>query len=206
MGFAEHIRLTLEPPGELLEIVFIDCLEKLGHADRLLGAAQLLPGLSVLLGMFRQVVDEAASSTPFLHAQPERGVELDTTVEKGSSHCPMVEPAGQEERSRHRGGVITGVDPRCVKATPHTVVVTQCRQSIEATRQNTLARKELQYSLGTGANCVLPYRRVRNGPSVQEKLGAFEACEHLLPVRVAAIAKRAGGEPEQRLSGIAAPR
>src|SRR5437660_8454495 len=199
MGFADQIRLALEPAGELLEVVFIDCLEKLGHAAR-------LPWASVRSRMFDQGVDEAASSTPFLHAQPERGVELDTTVEKESSHCPMVEPAGPEERLRHRGGVITGAGPRCVKAIPDAVVITQCRQSVEITRQNTLARKELQHSPGTGANCVLPYRRVRTGPSVQEKLGAFQAREHLLPVRVAAIRKRAGWQPDERFSGLAVPR
>src|ERR1700675_287556 len=156
--------------------------------------------------MCSQIVDEAASSTPFLHSQPERGVELDTTVEKESSNGPMVEPASPEERLRHRSHVTTGVGTQYVKAIPHTVVVTQCRQSIEATRQNPLARKKLQHPPGAGANCVLRYGRVRNGPSVQEKLGAFHAREHLLPVRIAAIAKRTGGKPEQRFSGIAAPR
>src|SRR6267378_1238219 len=116
--------------------------------------------------MFSQVVDEAASSTPFLHSQPQRGVELDTTVEKESSNCPMVEPAGPEERLPHGGSVTTGAGPRCVKAIPDTVVVTQCRQSVETTRQNPLARKELQHSLGASANCVFPYRRIRDGPSV----------------------------------------
>ena len=96
MGFAEQIRLALEPAGEFLEVVFIDCLEKLGHDDRLPWADNRLPWASVRLRMFDQVVDEGASSTPFLHAQPECGVELDTAVEKESSHCPMVEPAGPE--------------------------------------------------------------------------------------------------------------
>src|SRR5207253_6722303 len=128
------------------------------------------------------------------------------TGENQSGDRPMLEPAGPEERLRHRSGVTTRVGPRCVKTILHAVVVTECRQNIEPTRQNSLAREELQHSLGTGANCVLPYRRVRTGPSVQEKLGAFQAREHLLPVRVAAIAKRAGGKPEQRFSGIAAPR
>ena len=41
--------------------------------------------------MFGQVVDEAASSTPFLHSLAERGVELDTTVEKESGDRPMLE-------------------------------------------------------------------------------------------------------------------
>src|SRR5205823_7052407 len=147
MGFAEQIRLALEPAGEFLEVVFIDCLEKLGHDDRLPWADNRLPWASVRLRMFDQVVDEAPSATPFLHAQPERGVELDTTVENESSHCPMVEPAGPEERLRHRGGVITGAGPRCVKAIPDAVVITQCRQSVEITRQNTLARKELNTPL-----------------------------------------------------------
>src|SRR5438477_5805268 len=52
---------------------------KLGHDDRLPWADNRLPWASVRLRMFDQVVDEAASATPFLHAQPERGVELDTT-------------------------------------------------------------------------------------------------------------------------------
>src|SRR5438270_13581167 len=106
MGFAEQIRLALEPAGELLEVVFIDCLEKLGHDDR-------LPWASVRFRMFDQGVDEAASSTPFLHAQPERGLELDTTVEQESSHCRIAERAGPEERLRHCDGVSTRAAPRC---------------------------------------------------------------------------------------------
>src|SRR5436309_42466 len=106
MGFAEQIRLALEPAGEFLEVVFIDCLEKLGHDDRLPWADNRLPWASVRLRMFDQVVDEAPSATPFLHAQPERGVELDTTVENESSHCPMVEQAGTEESLRHRAGAV----------------------------------------------------------------------------------------------------
>src|ERR1700722_12944206 len=161
IGFVQQVRLALEPPGELLEVVFIDCLEKLGHDDRLPRADNRLPGASVRLRMFDQVVDEAAPPTPPLHSFSKSPVEFDTTVEKESSHCPMVEPAGPEERLRHRGSVTTGAGPRCVKAFPDAVVITQRRQSVEITRQNPLARKELQYSPGAGANRVLPYRRVR---------------------------------------------
>src|SRR5216684_1869052 len=160
MGFAEQIRLPPQPPGELLEVVFIDCLEKLGHDDRLPRADDRLPGASVRLRMFDQVVDEAAPPTPSLHSFSESPVEFDTTGENESGDRRMLEPAGPEERLRHRGGVTTGVGPRCVKTILHTVVVTQSRQNIEPTRQNTLARKELQHSLGTGANCVFPYGRV----------------------------------------------
>src|SRR5580658_1042795 len=166
MGFAEQFRLPLQPPGELLEVVFIDGLEKLGHDDRLPRADDRLPGASVRLRMFGQIVDEAAPPTPSLHSFSKSPVKFDTTGENESGDRPMLEPAGPEERLHHRGGVITGVSPRCGKTILHTVVVTQCRQNIEPTRQNTLARKELQYSLGTGTNCVFPYRRIRDGSSV----------------------------------------
>src|SRR6266567_5980615 len=116
--------------------------------------------------MFSQVVNKAVSSTPFLHSLAERGVELDATVESESSNRPMVEHAGSEECLRYGCSVINGAGPRCVKAIPHTVIVTQCRQSIETTRQNPLARKELQHSLGASANCAFPYSRVRDGARV----------------------------------------
>src|SRR5580704_5325408 len=73
IGFAEQIRLPLEPRGELLEVVFIDRREYRAHDDRLPGADAGLPGASVPLRMLKQVVDETASSTPFLHSLPERG-------------------------------------------------------------------------------------------------------------------------------------
>src|SRR5258708_4636179 len=146
MGFAEQIRLSLQPPGELLEVVFIDCLEKLGHDDRLPRANNRLPGTSIGLRMFDQVVDEAAPPVPSLHSFSKSPVEFDTTGENESGDRPMPEPAGPEERLPHRGGVITGVGRCCVKTILHAVVVTQCRQNIEPARQNTLARKELQYS------------------------------------------------------------
>src|SRR5437016_9394722 len=80
MGFAEQIRLALEPAGEFLEVVFIDCLEKLGHDDRLPRADNRLPGASVRLRMFDQVVDEAAPPTPSLHSFSKSPVEFDTAV------------------------------------------------------------------------------------------------------------------------------
>src|SRR5580658_10697655 len=111
MGFAEQIRLPVQPRGELLEVVLIDRREYFAHDDRLPGADDGLPWASVPLRMLNQVVDEAASSTPFLHSLPERGVELDTTVEKERSNCLMAEPAGTEERLRDGGGIATGAGP-----------------------------------------------------------------------------------------------
>ena len=58
--------------------------------------------------MFGQVVDEPASATPFLHSSPERGVELDATVEKESGDRPLLKTAGTEERLRDGGGIATG--------------------------------------------------------------------------------------------------
>src|SRR4029077_11665060 len=110
--------------------------------------------------MFGQVVDQAAPPTPSLHSFSKSPVEFDTTSENEIGERPMLEPAGPKERLRHRGRVITRVGPRFLKTIPHTVVVTQCRQNIEPMRRNTLARKELQYSLGTGANCAFPCRRI----------------------------------------------
>ena len=102
--------------------------------------------------------------------------------------------ASRDECLRYRGGVSTG------KTVPHTVVITQCRQSVEITRQNPFARKELQHSVGASVNCAFPYRRTRDGTSIYKKLGALEARERLLAVRITAIAKRACGKPEQRFS------
>src|SRR5438445_11232553 len=106
MGFAEQIRLSLQPPGEILEVVFIDCLEKLGHDDRLPRADNRLPGASVRLRMFDQVVDEAAPPTPSLHSFSKSPVEFETAGENESGDRPMLEPAGPEDRRRNRGGVI----------------------------------------------------------------------------------------------------
>ena len=47
--------------------------------------------------MFGQVVDEPASSTPFLHSLAERGVELDATAEKESGDRLML------KTGRHKG-------------------------------------------------------------------------------------------------------
>ena len=47
--------------------------------------------------MFGQVVDEAASSTPFFHSLAERGVELDTPVEQESGDRLMLKTTGREE-------------------------------------------------------------------------------------------------------------
>src|SRR6202167_1889914 len=166
MGFAEQIRLALEPRGELLEVVFIDRREYFAHHDRLPGADDGLPWASVPLRMLNQVVDETASSTPFLHSLPERGVELDTTVENEGSNCLMAEPAGTEECLHDSGGIATGATPCGFETIAHAVVVTQCGENIEPARQNTLARKQQQHCPGAGANCVFPYRRARDGPSV----------------------------------------
>src|ERR1700733_13725014 len=111
MRFAEQIRLPLQPPGELLEVVFIDRREYFAHDDRLPGAEEGLPWVSVPLRILNQVVEEAASSTPFLYSLPERGVELDATVEKERSNCLMAEPAGTEERLRDGGAIATGAGP-----------------------------------------------------------------------------------------------
>jgi hypothetical protein len=35
---------------------------------------------------------------------------------------------------RYHGVIITGAGLRCIKAIPHTVIVTQCRQRFETTR------------------------------------------------------------------------
>src|ERR1700690_3522892 len=105
MGLAEQIRLGREPASELLEIVLIGCVEKRGHDSRLPRAEESLPGTSVGLRMFDQIIDKAASSTPLLHAPSERGVEFDATVEKESRHRPMVEPTSREKCLRHRGRV-----------------------------------------------------------------------------------------------------
>ena len=132
MGFAEQIRLPLEPRGEVLKVVFIDRREYFAHHDRLPGADDGPPWASVPLRMLNQVVDETASSTPFLHSLPERGVELDTTVEKERSNSLMAAPASTEERLRDCGGIATGAGPCCLKTIAHAVVVTQCGENIES--------------------------------------------------------------------------
>src|SRR5262245_40555261 len=83
------------------------------------------------------------------------------------------------------------------KTLPDTFDVAQCRQSFEIPRQSSLARKELQHSLGAGANCAFPYGRLCSGTRIEEKPGALDAYERLLPLRSAAIAKRLSGKPKQ---------
>ena len=61
--------------------------------------------------MFGQVVDEPASSTPFLHSSRERWVELDAAVEQESGDRPLLKTAGTEERLRDGGGIATGARP-----------------------------------------------------------------------------------------------
>src|SRR5580704_7575760 len=107
----------------------------------------------------------------------------------------MLKTAGTKERMRDDGGIVTGA---CwPKTITHAVDVTQRRENIQRARQNTLAQKKLQHSLRAGANCAFPYRRLYCAARIQEKLGAIDAREHLLPVRIAAVTKRAGGEPKQ---------
>src|SRR5258708_36044489 len=162
MGFVQQARFSLQPLGEFLEVVFIDGPEKLGHDDR-------LPGTAVCPRMFDQVIDESAPSAPSLHTLSEGAVEFNTTRENEGGDRPMPEPAGLEKSLSHSGGVATGMGPRCGKKIPHAVAVAQCRQNIESARQNTPARKELQYSTGAGANGCFPYRRIRPGPAIQQK-------------------------------------
>src|SRR5260370_5519567 len=150
--------------------------------------------------MFSQVVDEPASSTPSLHSLAERGIELDQTVEEESGDWLMLKTAGREERMSDGCGVTFR------KKFPYTIFVTQRGENIERARQNALARKKLQYSLGAGPDCALPYLWIYCSARIQDKLGALDARERLFPERFAAVTERAGGKAEDRFSGITAPR
>src|SRR5580704_17853727 len=86
MGLAEQIGFPLEPAVELFQIISMYRRLQFVYNDGLPGAS--------MDRMFGQVVDEPASSTPFLHSLAERGVEFDRTAQKESGGRLMLKTAG----------------------------------------------------------------------------------------------------------------
>ena len=89
--------------------------------------------------MFGQIVNEPASSTPFVHSLAERWVELDATTEKESGDRIMLKTAGTKERVGDGGDIARQFR---LKTITHAVDVTQRRENIQRARQNALARRE----------------------------------------------------------------
>jgi hypothetical protein len=124
--------------------------------------------------MFGQVVDEPASSKPFVHSFAVRGIELEATVEKESGDRLLLKTAGTNECLFDGGGIATGAAPCCFEKIAHAIVVTQCRENIQRARQDTLAQQKLQHSPGAGPDGAFPYRRLCRSARIQQKLGALD--------------------------------
>jgi len=140
-----------------------------------------------------EVPDKCGTSRPGIYPPAQLRVEHDGPIQQQRRRGRMLEMARIHECFGHRSEIVC----ICIETRTNAIDVAERGKKLERSLKNAPAAEEIDQPPGTVADQVVAYRRHDDCAGIEQEFGTCLAREVLLPDRVAAVAERTCGHPEQ---------